>query len=130
MTEKLTDEQFVQLMTDLANAWSTQDTEAAVACFRPDAIYMEPPDVQLYIGHDQLRPYFGALESGTYLKFHHLSFNGTTQVGMGEYTFGLEGKEVADVGVIVVEIWGGKINRWREYQRKGPADFQRFIDHD
>jgi hypothetical protein len=121
---------FMQLMTRLAAAWSIQDTEAALSCFCDDAIYMEPPDVQLYMGHEQLRPYFAALRPGIYMTFHNLCFNEPTQTGMGEYTFGMSGKETADVGVIVVELQDGRIKKWREYQRKGPADFDQFSAHE
>jgi hypothetical protein len=121
---------FFQLMTRLAEAWSTQDTEAALACFCKDAIYMEPPDVQFYLGHQQLRPYFAALQPGIYMTFHNLCFNEATQIGMGEFTFGMSGKETADVGVVVVELQNGRIKKWREYPRKGPADFEQFRVHE
>jgi ketosteroid isomerase-like protein len=130
MPEKIAQNQFVQLMTQLAEAWSTQNTESALDCFCEDAVYMEPPDIQLYMGREQLRPYFAALQPGTYMTFHNLCFNETTQVGMGEYTFGMAGNKTADVGVIVVELEDGKIQHWREYQRKGPADFSQFIAHE
>lgn len=55
---------FVALMQRLARAWSEQDTGAALACFTADAVYMEPPDIQLYEGHDQLGPYFGRSGQG------------------------------------------------------------------
>jgi hypothetical protein len=117
-------------MSQLAQSWSTQNTDAALSCFTMDAIYMEPPNMQLYLGHEQLRPYFAALKPGTYMTFHNLCFNETTQVGMGEYSFGMKDKTVADVGVVVVHIENGKITQWREYQRKGSADFATFIAHE
>lgn len=43
MPENLTIEQFNQLMSQLAESWQTQNTEAALDCFTKDAIYMEPP---------------------------------------------------------------------------------------
>ena len=52
------------LLERLATAWSTQDTELALSCFTEDAVDMEPPDIQLYVGHEQLRPYFAALAPG------------------------------------------------------------------
>ncbi|WP_420631860.1 nuclear transport factor 2 family protein [Candidatus Leptofilum sp.] len=130
MTSKLTDDQFIQLMTQLANSWTTQNSQAALDCFTQDAIYMEPPNSQLYMGHEQLRPYFAALTPGTYMTFHNLCFNEATQVGMGEFSFGLLGKELADVGIAVVQIENGKIAHWREYHRKGPANFAEFIAHE
>jgi ketosteroid isomerase-like protein len=127
MADRISTQQFEALMERLARAWSEQDTEAGVACFTEDALYREPPDIQLYIGHDQLRPYFAALTPGTYMRFHHLWFNEATQGGAGEYSFGSEGDRVVDHGVAVVEIRDGRIASWREYQRKGTPDFEAFI---
>ena len=120
-------EDFRELMERLARGWSEQDTELALSCFAEDAVYMEPPDVQLYVGHEQLRPYFAALEPGTYMRFQVLLFDESTQIGSGEYAFGNEGSDIADHGVAVVEIEGGRIRHWREYQRKGPAAFDEFL---
>ncbi len=126
-SETLDLEGFRDLMEALADAWSRQDTEAGLACFTPDAVYMEPPDEQIYLGHEQLRPYFAALQPGTFMRFHHLWFDAARQVGAGEYTFGAEGAANADHGVAVVEIRAGRIAHWREYQRKGPAGFDDFV---
>ncbi|HUF38027.1 MAG TPA: nuclear transport factor 2 family protein [Anaerolineales bacterium] len=118
--------QFVDLMHRLAAAWTEQDTDAALACFTPDAVYLEPPDVQFYRGHDQLRAYFGALTAGTTMRFHQLWFDEAAQTGAGEFTFGHVNNETADHGVVVVELAGGRIAVWREYPRKGPAEFESF----
>jgi ketosteroid isomerase-like protein len=117
---------FVELMQRLARAWGDQDTEAGLSCFAEDAVYMEPPDIQLYVGRDQLRPYFGALEPGTTMEWHRLWFDADSQSGAGEYTFAFEGAAGADHGVAVVELRDGMIARWREYQRKGPPAFEAF----
>ena len=122
--------EFRVLMERLARAWSTQDTELGLSCFTEGAVYMEPPDVQLYAGHDELRPYFAALTPGTYLRFHALMFDEDSQVGAGEYSFGSEGETIVDHGVAVVEIEDGRIAFWREYQRKGPAAFDDFVGRD
>ncbi|MEQ9426762.1 MAG: hypothetical protein RJQ09_20230 [Cyclobacteriaceae bacterium] len=87
---------------------------------------MEPPNIQYYRGHEQLRPYFDALDSNYKMVFHHLWFNSETQSGAGEYTFSY-GKDTSDVGSAVVELENGKIKFWREYQRKGPTDFKDFL---
>lgn len=121
-------QQYIRLMRRLAQAWNQQDTESALLCFTDDAIYMEPPDIQLYIGHEQLRPYFSALEPGTFMLFHNLWFDESSQTGAGEYSFGMTGSATADHGIVVVELRDGKIAFWREYQRKGPADFAAFLN--
>jgi ketosteroid isomerase-like protein len=124
---RLSTHEFYRLMEHLARAWSQQDTDAALACFTADAVYLEPPDIQLYQGHAQLRPYFAALQPGTFMRFHHLWFDESQQVGAGEYSFGSASQVTADHGVVVVEVRDGKIAVWREYQRKGPSVFQDFI---
>jgi len=62
---RLTTAQFRELIQKVERGWSTQDTDLALSAFTADAIYMEPPSVQLYRGHAELRPYFGALTPGT-----------------------------------------------------------------
>ena len=124
---RTTTAEFVALMRQLADGWSRQDVETALACFTADAVYMQPPDVQLYEGHDQLRPYFAALKPGTAMTFHHLWFDEASQVGAGEFTFGLAGAARADHGVAVVELRGGRIAVWREYLSAGPGSFAEFV---
>ena len=119
--------EFEELMQRLARAWSEQDTDLGLSCFTEDAVYMEPPDIQLYIGHTQLRPYFAALTPGTFMRFHNLGFDEERQVGMGEYSFGEEADTRVDHGVAVVELKDGRIAFWREYQRKGPPLFGDFL---
>ena len=117
---------FKTLMNNIAKGWSTQNTELALSSFDEDAIYTEPPNIQFYRGHDQLRPYFDALEARHKMEFHNLWFDEKSQTGAGEYTFS-GGNDIADSGVVIVELKDGKIKFWREYQRKGPADFEEFI---
>lgn len=124
---RLNTEGFKALMRRLGEAWSTQDTELALSCFTEDAVYMEPPDVQLYVGHAQLRPYFAALTPGTFMRFRALAFDEDEQTGAAEYVFGGEEQPMADHGVAVVELHGERIGFWREYQRKGPASFDEFF---
>ena len=117
-------------MERLATAWSTQDTDLALSCFTDDAVYMEPPDIQLYLGQAQLRPYFAALSADTFMHFHNLMLDETGQIGAGEYSFGTADDPTADHGVAVVELEEERIAFWREYQRKGPTPFSRFIERD
>jgi ketosteroid isomerase-like protein len=117
---------FADLMERLARAWEDLDSEAALRCFTEDAVYMEPPDMQLFQGWRELGPYFAALRRGTFMRFHQLWFDEDRQTGAGEYSFGTAGWHSADHGVAVIEIRNGLISSWREYQRKGPASFQEF----
>jgi hypothetical protein len=118
--------EFSKLMSKLANAWMNRSTNTALECFKEDAIYMEPPDKQLYIGHVQLKPYFDALREGVFFKFHNIMFNEQTQVGSCEYSFGNIKNEICDTGVLVIELENNKIKFWREYQTKGSTDFNSF----
>jgi ketosteroid isomerase-like protein len=119
--------QFEALMSRLADAWARQDTEAGVSFFTEDAIYMQPPDQQLYLGRAQLRPLFGALKAGTFMTFHHLAFDEKKQFGFGEFSFGNRGDKDADHGVVVVELREGQIAFWREYFYGGPPTFEEFV---
>jgi hypothetical protein len=130
MTTTINDQGFVALMERLARAWSAQDTDSAVACFTFNAVYMQPPDIQFYSGHAELRAYFAALRPGTYLQYHNLWFDETRQVGCVEFSFGVEGRPRADHGLIIVELRDALISHWREYVQKGPADFSEFIASD
>jgi SnoaL-like domain len=121
---------FRELMQRVERGWSTQNTDLALSSFAEDAVYMEPPDLQLYRGHAELRPYFGALTPGYFMRFHRLFFDEASQSGGGEYSFGVEGEKTADHGAVVVELRGGKIAFWREYQRKGPMPFEAFAAAD
>jgi len=123
----LSENEFNELMENVANGWSIQNTDLALSSFAEDAIYMEPPNIQYYQGHEQLRPYFDELDDKYVMEFHNLWFNKTTQSGAGEYTFS-HGSNTSDVGIVVVELDKGKIKFWREYQRKGPTDFKKFLE--
>lgn len=124
--KEISEREFQTLMNNIAKGWSTQNTNLALSSFDKDAVYMEPPNIQYYRGHQQLRPYFDELDSTYKMEFHHLWFNSSTQSGTGEYTFSY-GKDTSDVGIVVVELKEGKIKFWREYQRKGPTNFKDFL---
>jgi ketosteroid isomerase-like protein len=119
--------EFENLMQQLANAWSAQDTNAAVSCFTENATYMQPPAEQYYKGHDQFRLYFGALKPGTTMTFHSIWFDEAKQTGAGEFTFGNSKTNTGVTGVCIVTIKDKKIDTWREYFISGPINFEEFI---
>jgi ketosteroid isomerase-like protein len=121
---------FKALLNELAAAWAVQDTQAALDCFHADCTYMQPPDQQLYRGQAELGKLFSGLKPGTFMKLHNMSFDLLTQVGLVEFSFGMDGQEMADHGVAVVKLKEGLIHAWREYLAKGPADFERFTSVD
>jgi ketosteroid isomerase-like protein len=118
---------FESLLYRLADSWAGLDAEAAAACFTNDAVYMEPPDVQFFEGHDALTAYFSPLTKGTYLDFHGIWFDEDSQSGAVEFSFGVRGAETADHGVVVVGLRDGLISSWREYPRQGPVNFSSFV---
>jgi hypothetical protein len=67
--QSINEKEFALLMNRLAGAWTNQHTDLAVGCFDKEAIYMQPPDQQLYQGHEQLRPFFAALKKGNFTIF-------------------------------------------------------------
>ncbi len=119
-------EEFEIVMNNVAEGWSTQNTKLALSSFTEDAIYMEPPNIQYYRGHEQLKPYFDELTDVHKMVFHRLWFDSDSQTGAGEFTF-IYGKDTADTGIAVVELQNGRIKFWREYHKKGPVDFKKYI---
>jgi len=117
---------FEDVMNRLAAAWSSQDPEAALGCFTQDAVYMEPPDGQLFVGHEQLRPFF-ELPPGTYMTWVGLWFDEATATGAGEFEFGEATDVSVDHGVAIVSIRDGRIAHWHEYLQRGPKGKDAFL---
>ena len=61
---KLTTSAFHELMHTVAEGWKEGNARKAADCFREDAIYVEPPDKQLYHGRAELYEFFGG-DAGT-----------------------------------------------------------------
>lgn len=123
----MTRAEFEALVQRLAEAWGALDGDGAAALFTDDAVYMQPPDEQLFIGGNQLRAYFAPLDPGTYLRLDNVWFDEGTQRGAVEFTFGVGDNQIADHGVAIIDVANGRISAWREYLVKGPADQQRFL---
>lgn len=121
-----THEDFQSLMIAVSAGWNEGNARKAADCFLENAVYMEPPDSQVYVGREALFDFFGGTK-GTdkpmRMVWHHLAFDPTTQVGFGEYTFALNNQYH---GVVVVKLQNGKIRSWREYQYKSDLDWQSF----
>lgn len=119
--------QFEILLRNLADGWNAGDSRKAANCFTIDAIYMEPPNKQLYRGRDELFTFFGG-NSGRagamQMTWHHIAFNEEQQIGSGEFSF-TYGSTVH--GVAMIKIKAGKIHRWREYWYESPLQWDDFI---
>lgn len=127
MADPMSGEAFRALLQRLADAWAALDGDGAAELFTEDAVYMQPPDEQLFVGREQLRAYFGPLDPGTYLRLDNVWFDEATQRGACEFTFGVADQEPVDHGVAIVDVADGRIRGWREYLVKGPADHDRFL---
>lgn len=121
-------ETFEQLLQQVANGWSEGDAAQAADCFTDEAVYMEPPDKQLFIGREQLFNYFGG-DTGRskpmQMYWHNIMFNEDTQTGAGEFTFVMDNQTH---GVAVISVQDNKIASWREYLWTGDLSFEEFLD--
>ena len=74
---KIATTDFEKLMQTIANGWNEGDARKAADCFSEDAIYVEPPEKQLYRGRTELYEFFGG-DHGTDIPmrmiWHHLAF--------------------------------------------------------
>lgn len=118
---------FLDLVERLASAWGACDAAAAAACFTDDAVYMEPPDQQLFVGTRELEAFFSPLQDGTYFDIHRVWFDPDAQSGVVEFTFGVRGRPTADHGLVSIQLRDGLIGSWTEYFENGPADRDRFV---
>jgi ketosteroid isomerase-like protein len=119
--------QFEKLMDTVAAGWNQGDARRAADCFAEDAVYMEPPNKQLYRGKKELFEFFGGAEGrkeAMKMTWHHLMFNQREQIGAGEFTFEFGG---IVHGIVIVKIENGKITRWREYWYESDLDWLKFI---
>jgi hypothetical protein len=113
-------------LNEVASGWEGGDPERALGAFTHDAVYIEPPDIQLFRGRDELRRYFAAVPLRTLMRWQGLWFDEASQTGAGEFSFWQEGRVRATHGVAVITLHQGRIALWREYQREGPATFKEF----
>ncbi len=123
----LTTAGFRALMNAVAAGWNAGDARKSADCFTEDALYLEPPDKQVYAGRSALYEFFGGAtkpEPPMRMTWHHLAFDEASQVGFGEYTFQMNRRYH---GIVVVKIRGGKIANWREYQYESKLDWKDFV---
>ena len=122
----MTESEFKRLMQTIADGWNQGDARKVANCFSKDAIYVEPPEKQLYRGRDELYEFFGG-DKGTdipmQMTWHHLAFNEAEQIGFGEYTFEMHGRYH---GIVLVKVESELIKHWREYQYKTELNWKEF----
>lgn len=128
LTHEFSTSDFEKLLYQVAEGWNEGDAQKAAECFSEDAIYIEPPNRQLYQGRQALYEFFGGSSgraSPMKMTWHHLLFDESKQIGVGEYTFVYSGRETH--GMVIVQIEEGKIRRWREYQYRSQMDWETFV---
>jgi hypothetical protein len=118
---------FHATLETVAAGWNTNRAELAASCFTEAAVYLEPPDRQLYLGRTALREFFAASIAparSDRMLWHAVAFDSVRQVGFGEYTY--RGRQNYH-GIVVVHLEGGLIRSWREYQYGSPLAWEAFI---
>ena len=119
--------EFEQLMQTVADGWNENNARKAADCFAEDAIYLDPPDKQIYRSREELFKFFGGKEGRKKpmkMVWHHLTFNEATGIGSGEFTFEYGS---SSHGVVMVRIRKGKIQNWREYYYETPLNWDDFV---
>lgn len=122
----ITSEEFEVLLQTLADGWNEGNAQKAVDCFTDHAIYVDPPEKQVNIGHAALYEYFGGDEGRAgqmKMVWHHVVFDEKKQMGMGEFTFEYGTKAH---GVTVIKIADKKISHWREYWYESDLEWDAF----
>jgi uncharacterized protein (TIGR02246 family) len=116
---------FRRLLETVAAGWNEGDARRAADCFADDAVYVEPPDRQVYRGREALYEFFGGESPPPMsMRWHHVVFDEAEQVGAAEYTF--EGRRRYH-GLVIVRVDGGTIARWREYQYASELEWPDFV---
>ena len=118
---------FRATLDSVAAGWNGNRAELAASCFTEAAVYLEPPDRQLYHGRLALREFFAASIApprSDRMRWHAVAFDSVRQIGFGEYTY--RGRQYYH-GVAVIHMEGGLIHSWREYQYGSPLSWDAFV---
>ena len=109
-----------EVLEAIAAAWNARPADAA-AYFTEDALYLEPPDKQRYVGRAALAAFFG--EEPFHMEWHGLAYDEASRKAYGEYTF--RGNRQYH-GVVVATFRDGLVASWREYQYESGLGFEDF----
>ncbi len=109
-----------RLMEDYRRAWETRDADLVVSLFTEDATYLADPFNEAAVGHAGIRRYWEqAVGSHKDIRFrwHALSSTGNLHVveWEAEFTRRDSGRRIHLRGVMVLELRGERIFRFREY---------------
>jgi hypothetical protein len=115
------------VLDSVAVSWNSGRADLAAGCFSEGAVYVEPPNRQLYRGRPALRDFFAASiqpPRPDRMRWHTMAFDPVRQVGFAEYTY--RGRRNYH-GVAVLELEAGLIRSWREYQYGSPLSWDEFL---
>ena len=118
---------FRAILDTVAAGWNSARSDLAAGCFAEQAVYVEPPNRQLYRGRSAIRDFFAAsIEPARpdRMRWHAMAFDSVRQVGFGEYTY--RGRQNYH-GIVVVQLNAGLIRNWREYQYRSPLSWEDFV---
>jgi hypothetical protein len=118
---------FRAILDSVAAAWNSDRAEAAGSCFTEAAVYLEPPDRQLFRGRAALRAFFAASihpARPDRMKWHAVAFDSVRQAGFGQYTY--RGSRNYH-GIAVLRLEAGLIRSWREYQSGSRLSWEEFV---
>ena len=120
----MTRKEFRGLLRTVADGWNARDARTAAEYFTEDAVYVEPPDRQRYVGRQQLADFFGRGVEFS-MTWHRIAFDEEEGAGFGEYTLTVVG-EFTPHGIAAVEVEDGLIAGWREHQYRSELPFEEF----
>lgn len=118
---------FHALLDSVATGWNSDRADLAASCFTEEAVYLEPPARQLHRGRPALREFFAASirpARADRMRWHLVAFDSVQQLGFGEYTY--RGQQNYH-GIVVLQLRGGLIHSWREYQYGSKLSWTDFV---
>ncbi len=118
---------FRNLIEGLAADWNAGDARAAADRFTENAVYVEPPKKQVYIGRERLFRFFGGDQGragAMQMRWNRVVFDPDRQQGMAEFSFRY-GTQVH--GVAIIDVRDGRIAQWREYWYASELPFEDFV---
>ncbi len=119
------EQQFIAVMEELAAAIGAGDARRGANCYTDDVIFYEPSTRFLLRSREEIYQLFGGEKPHKgLLRWHHLGFNSSTQIGFAEFTLNY-GSPVH--GIVIVQISEGKIAIWREYYFDSTLAWNAFI---
>lgn len=126
---KLNSAEFQKLANTVASGWNQDNAKKAASAFAENAIYVEPPNKQRYVGREALFKFFSG-NSGRpeqmQMVWHHLVFDEVQQLGVGEFTF-RSGINYQVHGTVMIKVTNGLISHWREYLSKSSLPWEEFV---